>query len=181
MAPLPENNTGRYFVDYAFRNQGRSLQLRYGVGTAVESLPFHAGVFLSALAPLMDDSWVIQGARIQSAGSPFSVPTVPPTLSVGPSGGTIAPANYPQFTTFVGRGTISGRRVRVFVYGLILGNDGSYRISAPTGALAAARNALIAALGEDNVGVTIGGDAPTWYNYVNQGFNSYWEREARES
>lgn len=181
MAPLPENSTGRYFVDYTFRDQGHTLQIRYGAGTAVESLPFHAGVFLSSLATLMDNTWAIVGARLQSAGSTFAVPTVAPVLSATPSGGVLPPANYPQFTTWVGRGNTSGRRVRIFVYGLLLGNDGSYRISNPTGPTQAARAALIDGVGEDNVFVTIGGDAPTWYNYVNQGFNSYWEREARET
>lgn len=179
MAPLPDNNTAVYFVDYQFQGRRHTLQMRVVPPATAASAATVAQAFLNNLLSLMDSTWSIEGARFRAAGSAVTLPATAPVLSGAGTAGNLPPRDHPKFHTFVGRGAVDGRRVRVFLYGLNIVVDGDYRLNGPlTGALADARNSLVGNTGTGHWR-TIGGSEPTWYNYVNQGYNSYWEREQR--
>lgn len=181
MAPLPENNTARTFTDYTVQGRQHTLLCRWDPAAGIETARFHIGEFLTALAPIMDNGWAITGARVSGQGSAFTVPTPPPVLGAAPAGGTLPLVNAPQFTSFIGRGLLTGRRVRVFVYGLIITVDSDYRLAGTLPAPIANAIAALEVAADDGVFCTIGLDRANWYDYANQGFNSYWEREARQS
>lgn len=179
MAPLPHNSTGIYYTDYSFQGHAHTMECRFKSTTAPLDARDSVSEFLNALATLLDNTWTITGARVQLAGSHISTPAAPPELTAAPSGGAVAPVNYPKFHSYVGRGTVTGRRARIFIYGLNLNLDDDYRIQGP--GLTPLSNALaILQAGEPGgIWVSIGNDAVTWNEYVNQGLNSYWQRQAR--
>ena len=178
MAPLPENNTAVYFVDYAFNDQQRTMQFRQQPGASLGDLTFTISAFLEALEPILCTGWVVTGARYRAALADFSLPVEFPTV-VTPGCGPLLAENNPRFYTFTGRGLTSGRRVRVHVYGLTLGVPADYRRSpGENAALDAARTVLD--VDGDGIFGTIAGDNPQWYLYYNTGYNSYHERQARK-
>lgn len=180
MAPLPENNTAVYFLDYTFGDgQAHTAQLRGGTGATEGDL---AGVFESILNELEPDrppSWTITGARYREALSSITLPAVVvPTINAG-TGTELDAQDYPRFYTWVGRGSTSGRRVRLFLFGLDIPLPPDYRYTITEATFAAEVRTILVTASAADVVATIAGDRPTWYNYVNAGFNSYWEREQR--
>lgn len=181
MAPLPENNTARYFVDYTFEGQARSLQVRFASPAGIDSVRAWVGDFLDYLMPMACASWVVTGARVQSKGSPLTFPALAPTLTVAPGGGDLPDNDRPRFLTFVGRGAMSGRRNRLFVYGLVFSAPADWRFPEPVNTNVENALALLRAAQEDMTFLTIAEDATSWYEYQNVGFNDHWIAEARRS
>lgn len=179
MAPLPDNNTACYFVDYSFAGQERTMQFRalptvneFDLAETVQDL-------LNALAPEMDPSWAVLGARYRAKGSLVTLPAVAPTTPTGRGPDIVEQWQYPRFLSFIGRGQTSGRRVRLYVYGLSLAQDPTYRFDPPlVGAMAAARGVL-EAMTAIGMFLTIAEDVPLVYPYANLGFNAYWQKEQR--
>jgi hypothetical protein len=177
MAPLPDNNTPVLFVDYGWSDETRTTQFRGAAGADIGSMVALAAAFFNAIAPRMVTGWAFRGFRWRAQGANISLPVegVPTPVT----GIAALDAQYdPRFVSWVGRGAVSGRRVRVFVYGLVFPMPDDYRFT--TGDIAefdAARTVL------DTFGAgyatTIAGDDPTWYLYQNVGYNSYHERNQR--
>ncbi len=177
MAALPENNTGVYFLDYTFNGEERSMQFRHAAGTTVPQLGFYVSQFVNALGPLLCEGWAITGARYRAEGSNVTLPTEAPATPAD-SNILLSPVANPRFVTFTGRGSTSGRRVRIFVYGLVFNTPDDYRFNVgENSTLAAARTELDSA--NSGYFTTIAGDDPLWYLYFNVGYNSYHERKQR--
>lgn len=177
MAPLPHNSTAIYYVDYSFAGQGHTMEFRTDAETGPVALLEPVSAFLEELSPLMASTWRVEGARAQAAGANFSLPVAaPPTTITGT--GTLPAREYPRFVSFVGRGSQTGRRMTLFVYGLAFTTPDTYRfVEGTQAALDNARGELINMA--SSLLITIGGDAPYFQSYCNVGFNSYWERERR--
>lgn len=180
MAPLPENNTGRLFIDYNANGRPHTLMLRYAnAGAPTPLFLFDVDNWLQTLNPLMPTDWSFGSWRYSAQGTNFSVP-----LAGAPTAfqGIRTPRAYegPAFITFVGR-TLGGRRARVFLLGAGFdpseagGQAEDYRINAAEFAPAAV---AIDALNNTGV-VGIDGLEPAWYQYLNAGFNAYWQRKSR--
>ena len=177
MAPLPDNTTATYFVDYQFGGQEHTMQFRYTDVVTLPAVIAQVNEFLAALAPIMSSDWEIVGARFRATGSNVSLPTEPP-VEPAPGGGVLDPSQNPRFVSFIGRGGISGRRVRLYVYGLTFVTPDDYRLdAAPGNPVGDAR--LVLDSNPEGIFVTVAGDNPLWYPYANVGYNSYWEREQR--
>lgn len=181
MAPSPDTATSVYIVDYSFEGGQRQLQCRYLPVAGIDTALGYVQAFLNQLLPVLCTDWTILGARVRSAGSSITLPAVAPILSGAPSGGALDDFNRPRFHSFIGRGNPSGRRARVYVYGIVGITPTAYRIPAPLPeALEDARTVLTAAQ-EGSCFTDVDGDAVTWYEYVNVGYNGYWEKDARRS
>lgn len=178
MAPLPQNSTAIYYVDYSFApGQLHTLAFRFGGSAGVDGAQLFADNFLTALQPNLTATWQVVGARVQSAGANVSLPSAAPGI-VGGGGPSLTGQDYPRFLSFIGRGKTSGRRVRITVFGVTLPASNDYRfhdgeVAGPTAALGVLYTAPV------GCPITVAGDQPYWQPYANTGYNSYWERQQR--
>lgn len=182
MAPLPVNQTGRYWVDYIANGREHSVMFRYP-GDELDGAPttaFIAAVsdFLQAMEPFMPTDWTITGARASAPGTAISLPVDEPAAVTGVV--VTNPGEGPSFITFVGR-TSGGRRSRLTLLGAGTSpaqeqsNYVDYRLTAAensTFATARAQLVEIGLVGIDELPVT-------WYTYANMGYNAYWQRQMR--
>lgn len=177
MAPLPENNTGCYFVDYTDGVNEHSLMVRFHDGEV--SVPA-AGDLIAAFWLAIEDSLyeiTILGARYREANATVSIPVTWPGDSV--YGADPMPVLLaPRETRYVGRSS-TGRRVSYSIYGGKYTSPDIYRIVEPDNADFLAGHLAIDAASAELVFLTIDLNRPNLKNYVSVNFNSYWEREAR--
>lgn len=193
MAPLAPNITSRLFVDYVTGNQNTSqehtLLCRF-TGGSEDVAPAMASVgnFLNALgAPNFRVGWRVIRARVSFAGTDFSVPV---ELSLGlieflgtaPLTG-YSPRHETVEDTFQGRSLTTGRRVDISLYRATGDADPSFRIVGGSSgfplAVTNASNSLNGSSAGGNGFLTLDGSSATWYRYMNQNYNSYWERRIR--
>lgn len=177
LPPLPPNYTDRLLIHYGFGvGQSRTFQVRFN-GVPVAGAIAAVGNFLNALTPHRAADWAVTSVDHIPYGGIVALPVGLPTVLPG-AGGPISPVHYPKYTTFIGRGPISGRKVRIAMYGLVYADPGDYRINdGESATFTAARLTLeLAGLGYF---ITIGGDMPVWKHYQNVGFQSHWEKEQR--
>jgi len=178
MAPLPPDNTARYFLDYAFdTGQTRSLQVRYASPALVTDVGDWLEVMLGIAEPILADSWAITGARFAVSGSNVTLPTTAPTSPTG-TGGAQSAYQQPTFYAFQGRDTVTGRKCRLSLYGVTNGVVGDYRYN--RGENTNIDNLLdFIQTPVTGIALSIAGNPVQWYDYMNVGFNSYHERKAR--
>lgn len=174
MAPLPPNNTIRFFVDYSqafgphtavIRTNG--LASPANIGTLVDAI-------LTSLGPLIMAT-TIDVVRFAAAGSNISNP-----VTTGIEGNTYGAGSGSTFTAatslnFVGRSS-GGRRCRFELFGYE-SSVSDFRVTEAestevTAALATIRGAANSFLAIDNV-------KPVWYPYANVSINAYWQRKYR--
>lgn len=190
MAPLPQNNTARVFYDYVTGNAPTSrehtLQVRVLDIDAVPAAHQALTNLLTALTPAsFAPNWRLVRARFQAQGAAFSVPTVlPPGLATftGSSGATYDVRHEAVESTFQGRSPQDGRRVDVSLYRAAADALDRFRVESGASGIAAAVAAAVAALndaGATGAFLTINGGQATWYPYMNENYNSYWERRLR--
>lgn len=184
MAALPDNNTGRYFVDYLANGREHTVMFRYAAGAA----PNAPGIaflescreFLDTMAAAMPTDYAMVAARYSASGTNFTIPLTAPLIE---NAGAVTPnlSDAPSYWNFIGR-TLGGRQVKLMMLGV--GDDASepnaqgknYRLTS------AERPTVAAAIGVLNSSgqVAIDNLDPTWYAYVNLGYHSYWTRRLRQ-
>lgn len=182
LAPLPPNSTDRVFVRYFTGWNEHTLICRTNALEFAQSDVLQdIKAFLDSVRPVLSSAWAIREVSTQLAGSLVTFPIDPGVLAgfTGGSAGTQALEDAPVQWNFIGRGTSTGRKTRVGLYGLNTTRPASFRLSGAGLPLWAteAINSLTASSVRSFV--TIGGDRATWYDYVNAQFNSYWESEQR--
>jgi len=176
MAPLPPENTRRFWVEYTDEVNVHELMVRLDTDATVADGITVVNDFFTALDPALYQI-TITGARFAEAGSTISNPV---TWDGDPTFGTgFMPAvNGPREFAWEAR-SADGRKASYSVYGMQLSTPADYRYGAGEQAdLDAARSVLVAA---HNAGTlcTISGAKGIFKLYVNVNFNSYWERAAR--
>jgi hypothetical protein len=177
MAPLPQNNTARLWVDYNDGENDHSLQVRFlAPDTTLAIAMTYAGEFFEAIEDFLYEI-TINGARFAAAGSDISLPA---TWSGASTYGTdpMPTLLAPRETRWVGR-TQNGRRVSFSVYGCKYTSPDTFRIVSDGANLPNLGVVLINDASDDGAFVAIDGFRPTMKNYVDVNFNSYWEAEAR--
>jgi hypothetical protein len=181
MAPLPENNTNRLFVDYEGDFGTRQMQFRVNDGIAPAEAVTRVSIFLAdSVAPYWFPAVSVTGMRWQAANALFSLPVGNPSVP-GEGTGTQDPRDYPRFVSVGGRGITSGRRVRLTVFGIAVGVSNNYRLENAETPVVNAILAGLASLTTLGCWRTIANDNPVNYGYLNAGYNSYHQRKARRS
>lgn len=176
MAPVADNLTDRYFVDYETSAGEHTVLFRYLSGTDQSAAILDLRAVISALLPRMFNSTQFLALRFSAAGSNVSNPLP----FVGLVGGlpVAGPRQEgPKFISFIGR-SATGRRSRLFFYGTDFFPAEDYRILIPNdGALTAAYN-ILSTPGTSRCAPD-GSTPVVWKTYVNVGYNSYIERRQR--
>jgi hypothetical protein len=182
LPPLPENNTDRLFVYYTTGGgvtaQEHVMTIRYdatltdpseimtGLGTAMQADSGGGQLF---------DGWQVLRAETQAKGSQFRFPVpVPSEL--------LAVLGAGQEVGVQGRGSTSGRRVSLSLYGVatnaVLSSD--FRFEPFPATLLGNLLTFMGLRGSAGTSfINIGGGPTTWYTYVNWQYNSHWETQQR--
>ena len=174
MAPLPPENTARYWVDYSVGGINHSFQVRFDGTTSPSALGSTLNAFLNTLAPLLNQI-IIEGVRFAPEGTNISNPVVTGIEGNTYGVGTPAANETADFLNFVGR-TAGGRRVTLAIYG-ILEVDDFYRLNASESTIVASAVAILN--GEEGLFLGIDGLNPVWKPYVNNAASGYWQRNLR--
>lgn len=190
MAPLPQNNTDRWFLDYVTgtgpTSAEHTMSVRLGPDAGVDGA---SGVFLGVLNGIGSANlwagWKPIRMRLQKAGTKFSLP-VGMGSALSAFIGTGSNQDYRATTealelTWQGRSFTTGRRVDLSLYGFRqTGILGEFRYTsaafAPGGAVVASLSAQTGA----SAPLAIDGTEVTWYEYTNFNYNSYWEGRIRK-
>lgn len=177
MAPLPQNNTGRVWLDYTDGIHQHTLMWRFAAATsnAAEVMTFMAQ-FLAAIAP-STCLLTIVAVRAAAPGSDVSVPIAWTGAATYGAGAQTA-VNTPIEIRYEGR-SVGGRRGSAHLYGYDAGVPGTYRIAITPASVV--DNALVVLQAATATGamVAIDNGAMNWKTYVNIQYNSYWETKQR--
>lgn len=190
MAPLPANNTSRWFFDYVTGSASYSLEhtigLRFnqtlpGSGDQAPQTRFLA--ILNAFGTVaFRTGWRVIRVRYQGQGTSFSLP-VSALAGLAAFVGTGATAGAGSVTecqeaTFQGRSFTTGRKVDFSLFGLVVGVPEGFRYTGTNPAYLPNVVAQLNNFSEAPI-VTVDGTTAQWYPYMNMNFNSYWERRQR--
>lgn len=175
LAPLPEDNTARLFVNYTHDTEEHEVQLRLLspftqgdlVGWFHNWLDNHSALFGSDVNFHSAD-WAAQGSSVRN-------PVAWDAIS-GSGTPTTFVTRLSRSGSFVGRSP-DGRKVRLFFYGMVYNLDVTYRVYASEDPLLAAAITDLHSL-SSRVG-TISGSAPIFKPYLNLRNNAYWQTELR--
>ena len=190
MAPLPQNNTARVFVDYTSLSVQHTLMVRPLPGATVPDMAALATNVANVLRARMATTDSFFAARYSLALSDFSLPltfeAVPGVVSAFANIWTEDPES--AFISLCGRSTTSGRRVRWDLYTPIRAADwpADNRFNpgenGPVDTLRLNWTAVVAGeAGPAPSVVAIDGSPVIVYEYVNIAKNAYWQRKQRIS
>ena len=174
MAPLPPNNTGRYFFDYSVGSIEHTGMIRANAVVSPAAMGTQIDNLMNALAPGLFVTTFVR-LRWAPSGSNITTPVTSGFEGTTWGAGTPTADDIPSFLDFVGR-SVGGRRCRFALFTHKFGLSG-YRITTgenTTIALALPNIQLGA-----NSWLAIDNTKPVWYPYVDTGFNAYWQREVR--
>lgn len=183
MAPVPDNLTSRVFFDYVTGNlatsQEHTCMVRYisGTTTATAVQTSFLALLNGFTAGAFRQNWRVTAVRVSQPSTNFSVliPTLPALAAF--LGTSVVPYQT-RFETvedsMEGRSPTSGRRVSISLYRADNDADATFRYGMP----AAVQSALATGLTAQTF-MTADTSAPVFYTYVNQNYNSYWERQLR--
>ena len=193
LPPLPANNTNRVYLDYVTGSHSGATEHTISGRfedevTAQDAVVFLAGIIMNGVqASNLYAGWRFTGARAQARDTNISMPVaLPPAVAAFVGTGSSAdwvPSSEAIEATFQGRSAISGRRVDISIYGINIGTVLQFRYAASTPNDIGALTTRVLALlnnSEFPLGlVAIDGSWPTWYQYINLQYNSYWEGRKR--
>jgi len=179
LAPLPDNNTNRLWLDYRGEFGEHTVQFRTATTTDIFAFMDTIQLALDGASGMWSDTTLFYQWRFSGAGT--NVSTVVRTIAL--DGTALVPLGsplYPRFWSVVGR-SADGRRVRYSFFGSQFNLEGDYRLEPGDDArMDAIRGALA---GEAAAGrlVSISGQQPLLATYLNVGYNAYWQRQRRKS
>lgn len=176
MAPLPANNTPRYFFKYSVSGVPHKLTIRTLDTVSDGDVSDLISAILTAVGSGFYASAAV-GLDYQPEGSDFSVPAeYTGSVTTWGSGGA-GDLGTPMFAGMAGRG-LDGRKMTWHLFGFKgLDSVADYRFT--TAASAPWDEAAAAIAAADGMFLTIGGVKATLHPYVNVGVNSYWQRQMR--
>lgn len=177
MAPLPDNLTDRYWIDYSGLMGKHSMLFRFIPATPLQDATDRIEEIVTALAGFSYTTTTFYQLRRSVVGTDVSFPV--PWVTI--AGGAVAaqqPQDYPQFVSWVGRG-LDGVRVRFSLIGTNIEADADYRLYSDN---TPAVQTVIDALADPVTPlVTASGGQFILNNYANTGFNAYFQRKRRRS
>jgi hypothetical protein len=175
MAPLPANNTDRYFLDYETGGHNHTMVMRTETSIAAVAASDVFDQLLTALHDLLFQITIV-GLRFQEEGTNVSLPR--DWAGDATYGGSVG-ASYTsaQYLDFVGRGA-DGRRARVAVFGATFIQQGNDYRATPT-EQPAIGDAIEVLNTNPDYFEAISGSAVSWYAYANTGVNAYWRNHIR--
>lgn len=175
MAPLPIDNTRRWWLDYSVCTKEHSLLMRSIDTVDAVQASDAIDAFLTALNSQLRLVTVL-GLRMAPKSSSISAPAVWSGAATYGSGAG-SPFESANFIDFLGR-TSGGRRARAGMFGAINAQvGGDYRVTNAESTFVG--DALTALAADPDCFQAIDDFAPTWYQYANIGASAYWRNKIR--
>jgi len=175
MAPTQDIYTARYYVDYETITGRHTMLLRLLPEVSVADAKTRIIAFLNVLKTYAPTTTSFAGLRHAAPGSPFSFSTSWTPIA-GTSAATFLPPMYASFVSLVGRDS-SGVRTRITLHVTTATPDVDYRTDPIESA--GAVNLLAAVAAGPNQFVSKAGFLPIWNQYLNNGYNAYFQRKRR--
>lgn len=177
MAALPVTNTARLFIEYTSAGHEHVAQIRLPLGSTQANAEAAYAAMAAVMAPFLHTTDRVVGARWAAAGSNLSFPITAASV-VGTLGGTLDTDQKPEFISWTGRGG-GGRRCRFTIFSVRPNPETvGWRNDNLSSQEAAVRSALQA---NPVNAVDISGQTVFWNNYVNYGYNAYFQRKMRRA
>ena len=175
MAPVNPILTQRVWIDYQGLSGQHSIQVRYRPDITLSQAQVNT-IFLAGLfSAIWLDDVTVTGFRVAAANQNFSIPFPPPSPIVGQVIGTTNQVDFPRFASFSAR-SVAGRRVRWTAYETNVGIEGDYRVST----FSPEEQAILDWFGNfGNGACDVTGNQIVVYQYINVGYNSYYQRKQR--
>lgn len=177
--------TARLWIIYTSAGYQHDMMLRFPAGTTAAEASVAAEPIVTAMTHLMRTADSVSGEEFAAAGSNVRLP-YPIVAESGHQSNDLSGGDpESHYMTFVGRDNVAGSKVRytVFVSSSDFPNPAKNRYVAGSvpGDAVAFINALddLANAAEGPHLVSIAGQRPSVYNYVNTGFNRHWQDEQR--
>ena len=179
MTPLSNLNTQRYLLRQITNGGAHTTLFRAPSNATPATVIADITSFLNQLKASMWVSWSAVGLDYAPAFSTVSTPQTWSTLQ-GTSAGAGATDHQrdPIFISFIGR-TANGRRTKLTFFGSAFTPDQNYRID--TGQAANMTSCIAILNGTSNTISAIDGSKPLWKNYLDAGYNAYWQRKNRRT
>lgn len=176
MAPLPENNTDRLWLFYTAKGVEHSVIFRFSSTIPQADQVAAAADFANAVKAYVLTTDSFTKVLHQDAGSHLTFPLAW-TAITGTNTDSTENDDEPHFVSATGR-SLDGRRVKIGMYLPRTPDSIKYREARTPGSLADAY--LDAIDGMEPAPVSISGGAVVWNQYMNTGYNAYWQRQNRK-
>jgi len=182
MAPLPENNTLRIWMDYSSGEEQHSLLMRFdGSSPAASGISDRLTAIANAVWDNMWDTDAIIGWRYSAPSSVISLPFDGPSGNGVVTSGTPNPESNAGFLGLAAR-SVAGRQYHCnfftqTVYSLAVYRQDYASLTSAQQDLHDAFNGIGIDVGADLV--AIDGEALVFKQYANFGQNAYWQRKSR--
>jgi hypothetical protein len=172
LPPLPANNTDRAWLKYTSMGIEHELCFRAPAATPQADVIAMAVDLATYLKTLMLPTDAFIGLRHADSGSNLSFPlawtNIVGTLAVTPE-----LQDEVKFISITGR-SLGGYRCRMTFFTPVVNDTQAWRIASSAGFVGAA-DAL------EPSAVAVDGNPVIWNQYINTGYNAYWQRERRSS
>lgn len=174
MAPLPPQNTARYFLDYTTTGRNHTMEVRaIGAHSPAAFGSVMNGILLATTS--LYNLITVSTVRFAVNGSVVSNPVTSGIEGNTYGSGAGTADDAPRAINFVGRSP-AGRRVRLMIFGY-KGGISTWRVT--TAESVPIQNALATINGDANFFAAIDGIKAIWKPYVNVMYNAYWTRKVR--
>lgn len=170
LTPLPSNNTVRAWLKYTSNGIQHELCFRLPAGSSAADVVVDAGQLATYGKALLRTTDSFSALRMSAAGSNLSFP-LSWTAIAGLDSSTIELQDKAKFFALSGR-SAGGYRCRLTLFNPASSDDLGYRV-ASSGGLVGAVAGLTHPL------VAVDGQPVIWNQYINIGYNSYWQRQQR--
>lgn len=176
LPPLPPTTTARYKLHYAVGTLQHVLDVHVPTATTSDQAVTYGTALANLLKGICGNNVIFQAIDWAALGS--NVFNQIATLNiVGAIGGAITGEALARECSFAGR-SLSGRKTRLFLFGVAIPNDANWRIERGEHAgVAAVIDGLNAGVGQV---ACIDATLPVWRPYMNYWANKHWVKRARQ-
>ncbi len=170
LPPLPANNTDRAWLKYTSLGIQHEMVFRLPSATSQATFITVATALANALKSFLAPTDSFSGLRHQDSGSTLSFPLAFTSIAGTGTPGT-EKDNEAKFWALSGR-SLQGYRCRLTFFPAVEDGDTGYR-TAGSSTLLTAVQSLTPSL------VAVDGQVVIWNNWLNKGYNAYWQRQLR--
>jgi hypothetical protein len=175
LPPLPENNTDRAWLKYTSGGVTHEMEFRMPSTTTQAQFVTTATAIANGLKNYMPTADSFTGLRHSDSGSILSFPLVF-TAIAGTNATSWELEDKAHFVALSGR-SLDGYRSKITFFSVYADDNKQFRSPAPGLLAAAALYSTITGLSPSLCSVS--GQDMVWNGYINQGYNSYWQRQLR--
>jgi hypothetical protein len=175
LSPLPESNTKRYFLQYVVDTEIHNMQFRCADSIGDSTALSNIADLVTAIAPTAGTNTTYDGVFVALNGSNVRNP-VPGFTPVTGAGGLVSGATLQNAWCISGRAP-SGRKVKIFLFGLFIALPADYKQDPLTDAGLQGFQGLLNS--QSDFSLAIDGTKPTWYFRATAKANDHWVDQVR--